>query len=84
MKKKTIEIYRDSHLPSKGWIQSCFNCYTLTSKTFLYKCIKLNEKVYEFHIYNCNECKNKMKKNMLLFLNFRSNCDKYIKYNYNI
>ena len=30
MKKKTIEIYRDSHLPSKGWIQSCFNCYTLT------------------------------------------------------
>ena len=84
MSKKIIEIYRDSHLPAKGWIQACFNCYTLTSKTFLYKYVKKKEKIYEFHIYNCNDCKKKMGKNMLFFLDFSKDCNKYIKYNYNI
>jgi len=84
MNKKSIDIYRDSHLPSKGWIQACFNCYTLTSKTFLYKYIKSGERIYEFNIYNCNDCRKKMQKNRLFFLNFSNECNEYIKYNYDI
>ena len=29
---KKIYIYRESDLPEKGWIHSCFNCY------HIYKC----------------------------------------------
>ena len=45
MKKNNRNLPRFS-FTNKRLIQSCFNCYTLTSKTFLYKCIKLNEKKY--------------------------------------
>ena len=34
---KMIEIFRDSHLPEKGWIQSCFNCYIFTERNILFK-----------------------------------------------
>ena len=32
---KEIYIYRESHLPTDGWIQKCFHCDTLTSKNIL-------------------------------------------------
>ena len=80
---KMIEIFRDSHLPEKGWIQSCFNCYTVTSKTFLYKVLKKKDCIYKFCIYNCHECKNKMRKNPVYYLKFSKECKSYIKKKYN-
>jgi len=80
---KLIEIFRDSHLPEKGWIQSCFNCYTITSQTFLYKVVKNHDYIYKFQIYNCYDCKNKMKGNPLYYLKFSKACKKYIKQKYN-
>ena len=42
-KIKKIYIYRDSHLPEEGWLQSCFNCYQITSKLILFKKYKTNK-----------------------------------------
>ena len=33
---KEIDIFKKSHLPKEGWLQACFNCYTITSKTYYY------------------------------------------------
>ena len=79
---KNIEIYRDSHLPENGWIQSCFNCYSLTSKTTLYKTITNKNVVYDFHIYVCNSCHKKFNNNILNFIHFSNTCNKYINKNY--
>lgn len=79
---KDIEIYRDSHLPINGWIQGCFSCYTLTSKTILYKTIIKKKIIYDFHVYICPRCNNKFKKQILEFIKFSNVCNKYIKQNY--
>jgi len=36
---KNVYLYRDSHLPEQGWLQSCFRCYTITSRLYSFKTI---------------------------------------------
>jgi hypothetical protein len=78
-KIKQIYIYRDSHLPEEGWLQSCFQCYQITSKTCLfktYKTKKKNSKTYwEIYIHVCNKCNNHLKndENYYDFLNKYNN-----------
>ena len=80
-KIKKIYIYRDSHLPEEGWLQSCFDCYQITSKIILfktYKTIKNNVEIYwEIYIHLCNTCKcDENKERKKKFLN---NYNKYIR-----
>ena len=67
-KVKQIYIYRDSHLPEEGWLQSCFECYQITSKTILFKTYKTNKKnieyYWEIYIHLCNKCKNCLMENL--------------------
>tara|TARA_X000000368_G_C22969052_1_gene684587 strand:- start:511 stop:789 length:279 start_codon:yes stop_codon:yes gene_type:complete len=60
-KIKKIYIYRDSHLPEEGWLQSCFDCYQITSKLILFKTYKTNNNnadiYWEIYIHQCNNCK---------------------------
>lgn len=79
----TIEIYNESHLPKNGWIQSCFNCNNITSKTLLHKKIKTHNKTYIFKVFNCPNCKKKMIKNHMKYYNFRKECNVFIKEYYN-
>ena len=78
---KKIYIYRDSHLPEEGWIQSCFNCYTYTSSTIDYKVIKYKQVIYECNIYLCPACDKFLHSDDIARNKFRYKCDKYIKYN---
>jgi len=80
-KYKKIYIYRDSHLPEDGWIQSCFNCYTYTSGTIDYTTIKRKNTIYECNVFLCPECDKTLHKieNMDKQERFRSKCDRYIK-----
>ena len=50
---KRIYIYNDSHLPEEGWIQACFTCNELTSKTILFKTFNKDNTLYEFIVYTC-------------------------------
>lgn len=80
-KCKKVYIYRDSHLPEKGWIQSCFHCYTYTSNTIDFTYIIKKQIMYQIDIYLCEHCE--------LMLNnsehvekrqiFEEKCNKYIK-----
>lgn len=81
---KIVEIFKDSHLPKEGWLQSCFNCYSITSKTFYYKMIMLDGTKYKFHVYCCPQCKNKMYKEKINTYRFSKICDRYINYHYGL
>ena len=62
MKKAIIyEIYNNSHLPKKGWLQFCCICDTITSNTKFYSQLEDNNKLYEFHTYVCPYCKKELK-----------------------
>ncbi|RZD40116.1 MAG: hypothetical protein CXT73_06825 [Methanobacteriota archaeon] len=80
---KEIQVCRDSHLPEKGWFQACFNCYTITSKTFIFSVITRKTKIYEFNVYLCPCCTKSMKKDILSYIRFSVKCNKYIKSKYN-
>ena len=82
-KVKLIEIFKDSHLPKEGWLQACFNCYSITSKTFIYKVVVCNNEKYKFSLYCCPSCKNKLKDNFKYY-KFSKLLDKYIYCNYDI
>ena len=80
-KIKQIYIYRDSHLPDEGWLQSCFECYQITSKLILFKTYKTKQKnvniYWEIYIHMCNPCNDciQNEENQKEFLN---NYNKYI------
>ena len=79
---KRIYIYNDSHLPEEGWIQACFKCKELTSKTILFKTFHKDEILYEFYVYICGKCKRKNSKLSYEWLDFNDLCNNYIKLNF--
>ena len=81
---KSIDIFKQSHLPKEGWLQSCFNCYSITSKTYYYKMI-IHEKVkYRFNVYCCPQCKKKFYKEKKSLYKFSKICDSYIYFHYGL
>ena len=85
---KQIFLYRDSHLPKKGWIQSCMHCYLHTERTILFHTIHQKKdyynKFWEFHAHLCNPCKKKLlqkknSKNIEEYLKFQKKCYAYMK-----
>ena len=79
---KRIYLYNDSHLPEDGWIQACFNCSVLTSKTVLFKTIYKDKKLYEFYSHTCADCQKKFNYFTEDWLEFNDSCNSYIKSNF--
>ena len=82
---KQIYIYRDSHLPSQGWLQSCFHCYSITShnKLFdIYNTNKNNIVLWEIYIYLCPKCKRLLNNDKLEYKTFNKEYEKYLFKNY--
>lgn len=75
---KNVYLYRDSHLPEHGWLQSCFRCYTITSKLYSFKTIENKKKIYQFKIYMCPSCQKKIINDDNEFVKFSNRADKYI------
>lgn len=55
MKRKVIYLYKETHLPAEGWLQGCFICDTITSKTEEFKPVIVNEKV-KYIVHICPTC----------------------------
>jgi len=55
--KKNIEIYGNSELPKKGWIQGCYTCGLPTSHTYVYENDIIENKYFIFSVYICKDCK---------------------------
>ncbi len=79
---KNVYLYRDSHLPEQGWLQSCFRCYSITSKLYSFKTIENKKKIYQFKIYLCCPCQRKINDNEDELLKFSNRVNKYINGNY--
>lgn len=61
MKRKVIYLYKETHLPEEGWLQGCFICNSITSKTEDFKSL-IKEKKIRFVVHICPSCfKNKNK-----------------------
>jgi hypothetical protein len=82
-KIKRIYLYRDSHLPEEGWLQSCFKCKEITGKYFLFQTFHKEDDLYEFYIHICSKCKKKFDNSALLYVNFSDKCNEYIRDNFN-
>ncbi len=78
-KIKRIYIYRDSHLPERGWLQACFRCKEITGKYFLFQTFHKNNDLYEFYIHTCGKCKKKFNNSPLLYVHFSDECNEYIR-----
>tara|TARA_B100000902_G_C27111479_1_gene813810 strand:- start:506 stop:757 length:252 start_codon:yes stop_codon:yes gene_type:complete len=79
---KNVYLYRDSHLPEQGWLQSCFRCYSITSKLYSFKTIENKKKIYQFKIYMCPSCQKKINNDEDEFNKFSNRANKYIDGNY--
>ena len=86
MDVETIELFKKTHLPKKGWIQGCFNCKNPTSKLKHITTISNNNTNYDFYCHICKHCKDTFKKDDILHYNFIKDCKIYIydKYYYEI
>ena len=80
---KRIYLYRDSHLPEEGWLQSCFKCKEITGKYFLFQTFHKEDDLYEFYIHICSKCKKKFDNSALLYVIFSDKCNEYIRDHFN-
>ena len=73
-------------LPKKGWLQQCFMCNLITSKTIAYKkktIRKFYKKIeYEIRVYCCPHCIRKMDKSDKYFDYFKCICDDFLCQNF--
>ena len=80
-KFRRMYIYKESHLPKEGWLQGCFICYRITgncevfSKYYNYD----NLILFEFVVYLCNRCKNKVLKDQEIKTEYEKHVKEYIK-----
>lgn len=58
---REVYLYSETHLPTNGWLQGCWECDIITSKTTVYKTVNKVKRVYKFIIYLCPSCKKKDK-----------------------
>ncbi len=73
-------------LPEKGWMQQCFLCSMITSKTISYKIIPHEKKyvkiIYDIKVYCCPSCIRKMDKCDEYFDFFKESCDYFLDENF--
>lgn len=77
-----INIYEDMGYPINGWLQSCFNCYHMTSNTKYLKEIKHGKYTYDINVYICKQCSRFFLSNQYEFIKFTDKCNKFIKTKY--
>jgi len=56
----------NKNLPKKGWLQSCVNCYSITSRVFFLK----HADNIDYYFFMCHECKRKNLNNDFDFINY--------------
>jgi protein-arginine kinase activator protein McsA len=73
-----VYLFYETHLPEEGWLQGCYQCYSITSRTINYKNIDNNDKTINFIVYICNKCKKLLKNDTEKNFIFSSKCNNFI------
>ena len=76
MCKKTMYIYKDTHMPKYGWFQGCYVCNLITSNVEEYNNI-INTRVL-YKVYICRSCQKKKNNHQELKDVFNSHVREYI------
>ena len=79
-KIRRIYLYRDSEMPEKGWLQSCFLCYAFTSRLDDFKKESCNRGciLNQYLVFICKDCAVKIK-NKEIYNKYEKKCEDYIK-----
>tara|TARA_A100001011_G_scaffold307144_1_gene322392 strand:- start:2990 stop:3310 length:321 start_codon:yes stop_codon:yes gene_type:complete len=77
--EKIIELYEESHLPIKGWLQCCMLCGAKTSRVIEFKRVETKHMIYIIKMYYCKDCKHHQNIKKEEHINF---INKYIDANY--
>jgi len=79
-KLRRIYLYRDSDMPEKGWLQSCFLCYAFTSRLNDFKKETCNKGSIMNHyvVFVCKDCVEKLKEKEI-YNKYEKKCEDYIK-----
>ena len=54
---REVYLYSDTHLPTHGWLQGCWECESITSRIITYKTVTKGKFTYKFIVYLCPHCK---------------------------
>lgn len=74
---REVYLYSETHLPVNGWLQGCWECDIITSKTKKYKTINTVKRIYKFIIYLCPSCKKQTVKTDKID-EFNTRCNEFI------
>ena len=79
-KFRRIYLYRDSDMPERGWLQSCFLCYTYTSRLNDFKKEECKKKklINHYVVFICKDCKDELQKEEI-YQKYEKKCEDYIK-----
>ncbi len=67
--KKELYLYiprKKDNLPEEGWLQPCYNCAKIVSKTIFLCKLYEKKKKYKCFVYMCNVCKRRYNKNLII------------------
>ena len=73
-------IYKGTHLPRDGWLQGCFICTNITSKTEKYE-LSITVPNIRFVLFCCPLCRNMRKKSNKLEKRLQKQVSKYVDNN---
>ena len=75
MTRRRVYIYKESHLPSEGWLQGCFGCVGITGSCQVYK----RHDGIEYIVYLCDRCVSYLKDDDELRTIYETKVDRYIR-----
>lgn len=76
---KHIYIFKDTHLPERGWLQGCYVCSQITSRNITFKSIELEKKTNKFIVYLCPSCRCDLEKDDEQNLWFINKCNRFTR-----
>jgi hypothetical protein len=74
-----MEIYKETNLPDKGWIQGCFICYTPTAYIREEGTFDNNDFTTEYSVFLCHDCHKLIKYSVDIKNEYDNSIDIYIK-----
>jgi hypothetical protein len=75
---RNVYMFSDTHLPERGWLQGCYKCGEITSRTITYKTKTKYLKIFKFIVHLCPRCQRQLKDNTPMNVQFIHKCDAYI------
>ena len=76
---REIHLYSDTHLPTHGWLQGCWECEIITSRLITYKEITKNRLTYKYIVYLCPTCKKQINAKEEKKEDFNTKCNEFIE-----